>query len=140
LINIGQQRDVTYYYANYFSTWSDVIVLNSGSFYRIPGPFAPTTDATAHYTYSRTFLSVAATPTANKMTLSVDLNLLNGGSAITALKFNVFTMDSNQILKDKVEIVPQISNVAGAVQTGTDATDTGISAGLDIQEWRMSIE
>jgi len=139
-INIGDLRDVDYYYENYFSSWDDFIVLESGSFYLTKGPFPSSADADTHYSFSRVFVDTHAVISENIITLSFDFDNLN--REITDIYLNIFTVDtlaSGRVLSDCLNSNEYLENIVGARKTGDDSADSHIPAALDIRSWELEI-
>ena len=134
------KREISYYYANYFSTWADYLVSESNSVYLTAGPFPVTADSSTHYSYTRQTIGQNLSTTTNLIILNFDLSYLNKGAAFTNLYFNILAIDSAKKLQDVLDISEQIQNVLGEVKTGTDPDDASLAQGLDILQWRISIE
>ncbi|MFC1478250.1 hypothetical protein ACFL57_02190 [Candidatus Margulisiibacteriota bacterium] len=141
IIDIGDsQGDIGYFYENYFNTWDDFVVLEGTSFFITQGPFPATANETVHYSFQKAALTINQAVTSNKIVLTCEFSNLNKGHDVDRIYFNIFTTDPSRYCKDMLDISGSISNVVGAVQSGTDPEDTSIGSALDICEWRISIE
>jgi len=133
-------RDISYYYENYFSTWGDVLTLENGSFYLTSGVFPVTANETVHYTFTREALDTNQASSSNQIVLTVDLNRLNNGLAIDNLYFNVLAVDANKLFVDQLDGSERVRNIMGEVQGGADPDDSIFSDVLDIRKWAVAIE
>ena len=134
LIDIG--KDISYYYANYFYSWTDFIVLDSSnnSFALTPGPFPVSADSIAHYKFTRQALGQNLSTTPNQIVLYFDLANLNKGAAINKIYFNILTVDANDKLQNSLGS-EQIQNILGSVLVGTSPPQ-----GQDILQWKVNVE
>lgn len=137
---------ITPYYEDYFSTWSDYIVIHKGTPYLYQSgstAFDATTTNNAVYDYSRNFDYTFST-SADTITLQFDLSILEPDLSGT----RYFTFASSRIsdgtetgsLQDKADEVESIIINANNISTGIEQSDEeDISGSTDIEEWRVEI-
>jgi hypothetical protein len=134
----GTPQNITYYYQNYFSTWSDFMTLKNGSWTMTTGPFAPTADATTHYTYTSTV--IGTNTGTNTLAFSLDLNRLNHGNSLSTVYFTVLVTDGSGTLVDALDTQASFRDIVGESKSDTDAVDNSIAAGLDIRQWSVVVQ
>lgn len=137
---------ITPYYEDYFSTWSDYIVIHKGEPYLYQSGstgFDETTTNNAVYDYTRNF-DVSMSNTADTITLQFDLSILEPDLSGT----RYFTFATSAIsdgtetgsIQDKADEVESIIINANNISTGIEQSDEDdISSSSDIEEWRIEI-
>lgn len=137
---------ITPYYEDYFSTWSDYIVIHKGTPYLYQSgssSFDATTTNNAVYDYSRNF-DYTISSTSDTITLQFDLSILEPDLSGT----RYFTFATSEItdgtqtgsIQDKADEVESIIINANNLSTGIEQSDEDdISSSSDIEQWRVEI-
>jgi hypothetical protein len=137
---------ITPYYEDYFSTWSDYIVIHKGEPYLYQSGstgFDETTTNNAIYEHSRSFDASIST-TADTIDLEFDLSILepdlSGTRYFTFATSKITDGTETGTIQDKADTVESIIIKANNVSTGEEQFDEiDIDDSTDIKEWRVEI-
>ena len=144
---------IQYYYQTYFSTWSDIFVLDSSAqvnwVYPSGNVFPVTADMTSHSAFLTSGTLVA--PDSSIMTwgnsisysggIYVDLalsRLKNPPNAGDIMVLTILTLDpASHRIMDSLSI--QVTNQLGEPVLGSGATDVGVAGNLDLLAWKVRV-
>lgn len=133
------QPDVNYF-ADYYSTWDNYLVLEGNTIYLAPGPFVSTEAVT------RETVAIWNGSETKKIQVSFDISRLNLPANL--LYFDFVTVDhSSRIVRDnlsKVNNTPSSqyidTNYSGTFVNGSDEATEGIPCYLDILNWSVTVQ
>lgn len=145
---------IQYYYLTFFSTWSDIFVLENSAqvswIYPAGNVFPSTADMTSHSAFLTSGTLVG--PDSSIMTwgnstaysggISFDLSLSrlrNAPNAGDLMYLTIMTLDPvSHVVRDSLSI--QVLNQQGEPVTGPPgAPDVGVSGNLDLLEWKVTV-
>ena len=142
-LNVGSGY-LSDYYTNYFTSWSDFILLKDSSFFITNGPF---TSTASHESYATaTSLLVFRTISSSdpdalkKINLTIPFNRLS--SLPVTLCFNFVSVDKDGYMRDYLRSTDNSisTNVGTTISERRETTDMSIDPGLDIISWSMVVQ
>ncbi|MFA5097095.1 MAG: hypothetical protein WC490_00495 [Candidatus Margulisiibacteriota bacterium] len=139
---LNVSTDLSYYYANYYSTWNDFILLKDSSFLITNGAF---TSSTLHTTYTPSLLIFRTIPSGDpdalkKINLTLFFNRLS--TLPSTLYFNFISADKDGYMRDYLRSTDNSisTNTGSAISEKRETEDPSIDGGLDIISWNMVVQ
>ena len=139
---LNVSTDLAYYYTNYYSTWTDFILLKDSSFLITNGAFV---SSTLHTTYTPSLLIFRTIPSEDpdankKINLTLFFNRLS--SLPSTLYFNFISVDKDGYMRDYLRSTDNSisTNTGSAISEKRETEDPAIDGGLDIISWNMVVQ
>ena len=136
---LNVSTDLSYYYTNYYSSWSDLILLKDSSFLITNGPFV---SAALHTAYTPSLLVFRAISSSDpdalkKINLTLFFNRLS--SLTPTLYFNFVSVDKDGFMRDYLRSTDNSisTNIGTSISEKKETQDLSIDAALDIISWNM---
>lgn len=130
-------KTLSEYFSQYYSTWSNYVVIDSQGYSLVNGPFIATNSVT------REFLSGLGTVT-DKLAFTVRLDKLFGATLPKQVYIDIisasYPQNSLKVLKDRIS--PPTNNfepIKGTIITKSDETNSDIDPSLDILSWKANL-
>jgi hypothetical protein len=139
---LNVSTDLSYYYTNYYSAWSDFVLLKDSSFLITNGPFASATLHTAYTPSLLIFRTISSSdPDAlKKINLTLFFNRLS--SIPSTLYFNFVSVDKDGYMRDYLRSTDNniSTNTGTTISEKREAQDLSVDSGLDIISWNMVVQ